>query len=267
MFYQHQHLGVPEYFCKEYGKNFNFPIHLHSSFEFITVLSGEMQIAIDNTSYTLHKGESALVLPHQLHSLSSENSTHMLCIFSPELVKAYASKVSNKKPMCNGFSVNKYLVDALDALSENASTLEKKGVLYSICAEFDKHISYTKSFSGDELLLKKIFAFVEENYADNCELLALAQTLGYSYSYLSRCFKKTTGISFNSYVNRYRVSNACYLLNNYNYSILRCALESGYTSVRSFNRNFKTILGISPTEYQEKMQSAPSQNMIRGYAE
>ena len=63
-----------------------------------------------------------------------------------------------------------------------------------------------------------------------------------------------TGISFNSYKNRYRINNACYLLSNSNYSILQCALESGYQSVRSFNRNFKNILGITPAEYRNRLK-------------
>ena len=94
MFYQFQHFGISEYFCKEYGKNFSFPAHLHQSFEFITVLSGEMDITVDDKTYKLSSGESLLIFPHQLHSLSSTNSKHMLCIFSPDIVIAYYSKIS-----------------------------------------------------------------------------------------------------------------------------------------------------------------------------
>lgn len=255
MFYQFQHFGISEYFCKEYGKNFNFPTHLHQSFEFITVISGEMQINIDGELYPLKKGESVLIFPHQLHSISSQNSEHMLCIFSPELIKAYSSKILNKKPLLNTFRLNKYLIDTLDNLLENSSTFEKKAILYSICAEFDKSAEYTKRLSYDESLLQNIFEFVEENYSGDCELSVLSKKTGYSYSYLSRCFKKNTGISFNAYINRYRVSNACYLLNNSNCSILQCALESGYKSIRSFNRNFLNILGVTPKEYREKIKS------------
>ncbi len=252
MLYEFQHFGISEYFCKEYGKNFNFPTHLHHSFEFIVVLAGEMQISIDNNLYSLKKGESVLIFPHQLHSLSSHNSEHMLCIFSPELVKAYASKVLNKKPVDNVVLLNKYVINALDNLLDESSTFEKKGILYSICAEFAKKAKYVDRLSCDENILQNIFEFVETNYSNDCELLSLADKTGYSYSYLSRYFKKTTGISFNTYKNRYRINNACYLLDNSNYSILQCALESGYKSVRSFNRNFIATLGITPSEYRIK---------------
>ncbi len=254
MFYEFQHFGISEYFCKEYGQNFTFPTHLHHSYEFIYILSGEMQITIDETMYNLKKGDSVLIFPHQLHSLTSQNSKHMLCIFSPELVQAFSSKVLNKKPANNAFVINKYLVDTLNNLSESSSTFEKKAFLYSICAEFNKNAEYKSRLSYDENLLQKIFDFVEKNYKEDCKLQDLAHDTGYSYSYLSRIFKRVTGISFNNYTNRYRISNACYLLNNSNYSILQCALESGYDSLRSFNRNFKTILRITPAEYQKKIK-------------
>ena len=255
MFYQFQHFGISEYFCKEYGKNFNFPTHLHNSFELITVTEGEMYITVDDKTYALKTGDAVLVFPHQLHSISSETSRHMLCIFSPELVKAYASKVVNRKPVHNMVNLDKYLVNTLDNLLDSSSTFKKKGILYSICAEFDKSAQYTKRLSYEESLLQNIFEFVEKNYSGNCELQDLAQKTGYSYSYLSRCFKKITGISFNTYVNRYRISNACYMLNNSNCSILQCALESGYKSIRSFNRNFLSVVSATPKEYREKIKA------------
>ena len=251
MFYEFQHFGISEHFCKEYGSNFSFPIHLHHSFEFITVLDGEMLITVDSTEYLLKKGESVLVFPNQLHSLSSQNSKHMLCIFSPELVKAFSTNYKKRKPVNNRVFVDNYLVKSLDKINDSSSTIQKKGVLYSICAEFDKNASYIENNALEDSLLQNIFQFVEENYNKDCELSALAEKTGYSYSYLSRCFKKIVGISFNGYVNRYRISNACYLLKNSDYSILQCALESGYASIRSFNRNFISVLSITPKEYRK----------------
>ena len=49
------------------------------------------------------------------------------------------------------------------------------------------------------------------------------------------------------------LDNYSNLLANSDYSILQCALESGYKSVRSFNRNFKNILGITPIEYKNRL--------------
>jgi len=250
VFYQYNHFGTAEYFRKEYGENFSFPMHLHNSFELITVMSGEMTVTVDDCEYTLNCGESVLVFPNQLHSLQSRSSKHMLCIFSPELVKAYSSKIRSRVPEKNSFSVDDYLIKALDNLLPSASVTEKKGVLYFLCAQFEKNVQYRERNKFEDDLLYRIFEFVEQNHAKDCSLSELSAKTGYSYSYLSRCFKKSTGISFNSYVNQYKISNACYLLRNTDYSILRCALESGYKSLRSFNRNFFASLGITPGQYR-----------------
>lgn len=251
MFYQFQHFGISEYIQKEYGENLNFASHLHQSFEFITVLSGEMEVTVDNKVSILHKGNSMLIFPNQIHSISSNASKHMLCIFSPDLVKAYTAKISGRVPIDNSFSPNSFFVEALNNLAANASTIEKKGLLYSLCAEFDKVAVYDTKKSDDKNLLYKIFKFVELNYNKECSLTELANDTGFSYSYLSRFFKKITGISFNYYVNQYRISNACYLLNNSDCSVLQCALDCGYNSLRSFNRNFKELVAVTPQEYRK----------------
>ncbi len=251
MLYQYQHFGLSEYFCKEYGENFSFPAHLHQSFEFITLLSGEMDITVENKLYTIKQGEALLIFPHQLHALSSNESEHMLCIFSPEIVKAYFSKTAKKLPIQSLFMPSKNLIDAINTLSETDSVIKKKGILYSLCAEFDETAAYTDKQTVDKNLLSLVFTFVENNFNKDCSLENLSKETGFSYAYLSRYFKNTVGISFNTYVNQYRINNACYLLNNTDYSILQCALDSGYTSLRSFNRNFKNITGMTPQEYRK----------------
>ncbi len=251
MFYEFHHFGSSESFSKECGENFSFPIHLHQSLELIAVVSGKMDVTVDENSYSVNEGEAVLVFPHQLHSLSSNNSEHILCIFSPELVKAYASKYSALVPENNKFLLNEYLVNNLKNIEKTSSSFEKKGFLYSVCAEFDKCTGYKKRINSHENLLYKIFEFVEENYKNDCSLYMLAKQVAFSYSYLSRYFKKITGMSFNEYVNQYRIRNACHILTNSTCSVLECAYEVGYNSLRSFNRNFKQYMGVTPNEYRK----------------
>lgn len=254
MFYEFNHFGFSEYFCKEYGTNFNFPAHLHHSFEIVVVTKGEMVVTIDGKQNRIGQGEAVLIFPNQLHELRSDNSKHMLCIFSPELVMAYRSKVLNMRPVSNRLKPDPYIISALDRLDENATVYEKKGILYTLCAEFDRRTSYVHYDAPDKDLLHSIFSFVEQNFQGECSLNELANQTGYSYSYISRCFKKVTGISYHTYVNQYRIRNACYLLSNTDATVLNCAMESGYTSLRSFNRNFSELLGLTPMAYREKQK-------------
>ena len=251
MFYQFDHFGTSEYFFKDYESNYSFPLHMHRSFEFLAVLEGEMEVTVDKKVYKLHGNECVLIFPNQPHSLLSQKSKHMLCIFSTELVKAYSSKIAEKIPTENIYYPDKFLINALNDTLTDASVIQKKAILYFLCSEFDKNAQYQNRTNFDDNLLYQIFKFVELNFSKDCSLNRLAESTGYSYSYLSRCFKKVTGISYNAYVNQYRINNACYLLTNSDYSILQCALDSGYDSLRSFNRNFTEYLSVTPSEYRK----------------
>lgn len=252
MFYEFKHLGSPDYLKIEQNENFCFPSHLHQCFEIICILSGEMKITIDGKTETFKKGEAALIFPNQIHELKSVESEHILCIFSPSLVKAYATKITDKAPKCNKFCPHNYLARELKKL-DDASLVTKKGILYSLCGQFDSTAQYTAKKTDSQKLLHKIFWFVESNFADECSLSKLADITTYDYSYLSRYFKKNIGISFNSYVTHYRLSHACYLLENTTQSVAQCAFESGFSSIRSFNRAFKENLNMTPIQYKKNI--------------
>jgi AraC-like DNA-binding protein len=254
MFYQFNHLGSPDYLKLEKGENFSFQPHLHQCFEIIIILSGEMQITVDHKEFSLCKNEALLIFPNQIHSLRSDKSEHMLCIFSPKLVQAFSSKLMGKIPVNNKFIPDEYLVNALSRLSPQSKTSERKGVLYSLCSQFEKNAEYAHKQTDKKDLLYKIFSFVEDNYKKECSLAELALNTGYDYSYLSRYFKKTVGISFNAYVNHSRLSHTCYLMENSNMPIIQCAYESGFTSLRSFNRNFKAYYSVTPAEYKKRFR-------------
>lgn len=252
MLYQFEHFGISEHFCKEYGTNLNFPSHLHQSFELVTVLSGEMQVTVDSEVYTIRKNEGILIFPHQLHSMKSTECEHMLCIFSPEIVKEYYRKTVGKVPVCAKFHISDYSADSLHRLQDESSKIKKKGVMYTLCAEFDDTAEYVTKKSDSENLLYRIFEFVEKNYNKDCSLESLSADTGFSYHYLSRYFRNSVSITFNTYVNLYRISKACYMLNNTDCTVIQCALECGYTSLRSFNRNFKLCTNLTPIEYRNK---------------
>lgn len=255
MFYEFNHLGSPDYLKIERNCNFSFPPHLHQCFECIVLLSGSMKVNVDKQEYTLRTGDGLLIFPNQIHSLESKQSEHILCIFSPHLVSAYHSGLAGKLPEDNQFTPHTYYVEALKNLTQSSSISEKKGLLYSLCAQFDIAAKYTTKQTDTRDLLHKIFSFVEDHFAADCSLSMLAKTIGYDSSYLSRFFKKMVGIPFNTYVNHYRLSHACYLMENTSQSIIQCAFESGFTSIRSFNRNFQKQYKMPPKAFRGQIGS------------
>ena len=255
MFYQNQHFGISEYFHKETGENFSFPAHIHHSFELITILEGKMTVKVDDATYDICKGEGVLIFPEQIHSLVSEESKHMVIIFSADIVRAFSVKHSSDLPKSNMIKVSKELLSQLSSLEKESSVIKIKGALYSLCARLDESCEYEKRRKGRGGLLYEIFDFVEKNYDKECTLSSLSSSLGYNRSYLSRYFGEATNMSFITYVNRYKIGKACYLLRNSDKTVLECALECGYSSLRSFNRNFKVTVGSSPMTYRSQIKA------------
>ena len=250
MFYQAQHFGLSEYFHKEIGENFSFPIHTHRSFEFIMITEGSMTVSAGSDRYELKTGEGILIFPEQLHSLESTESKHLLFIFSTDIVSAFYSKHSSELPKCAKQKLPQYIMSELLKLDGGASIIMLKGVLYSLCALFDEKVEYVKRNTLEKGLLYSIFDFVEKSFDKSCSLSDLSNALGYNSSYLSRYFSESTGISYVSFVNQYRISRACHILKNSEKNILECACDCGYSSLRSFNRNFKLYVGISPKDFR-----------------
>ena len=247
MFYELAHLSSVDYFKKIYCENFSFPPHMHNCFEFVVCLSGKTHMTIDEKTYELNTGESVLIFPHQLHSFTYSESRHMICIFSPKTVSAYFNPLSTSKPRSNKFVPDRALIAALNNYKCDSQILFEKGVLYLICNAFDSIAEYEKNTNKN--LLDKIFLFINENFTEDCSLTTIAAYIGYNASYISRYFKRCVGISLCDYVTIVRLGNVCYLFENSNDTILNYALNSGFDSLRTFNRNFKKFYGVSPKEY------------------
>lgn len=254
MFYEFNHLASPDYLRVEKKKGrFSFPAHLHQCFEMIFVKNGQMKVTVSDEEYILNGGEAVLIFPNLIHSLSSENSEHSIFIFSSDLVSAYTSKVAGKIPENPVFVPSEYLTEELGK-AETASLISKKGLFYLLCGEFELQTTYKERKYENEKLLYRIFCFVEDNYRSDSSLSALSEATGYDYSYLSRFFKQTVGINYNSYVVNYRLGKACNLLENTDKPVIQCALETGYVSLRNFNRSFKDYYKVTPSQFRKSVK-------------
>lgn len=254
MFYELKHPVNVDYFSVERGENFSFPSHIHYHFEIIMLTEGEMTVTVGSNEYILTPGKAVLVFPNQIHSLTSgKNSNHVLCVFTPKLVNHFFKSKQRTLPEKNIFEIPSYCTEMLTQLDEKDNLSKVKGMLYILCGIFDEQTSFVESKREEESqLLYKIFSFIDNHFQDDCSLELLASEMSYSYAYISKYFKKTVGMSYNSYVNYYRISEVCYRLDNTENSILEISDECGFKSLRSMNRNFKNQMNITPAEYRKR---------------
>lgn len=90
---------------------------------------------------------------------------------------------------------------------------------------------------------------------ENLNLRDFALHLRADPNLISFILNNHLGSNFYDFVNRYRIEEVKSKLNNPAYkhlSLLGIALESGFNSKTTFNRVFKQITGITPTEFQKK---------------
>ncbi|MBQ8345164.1 MAG: helix-turn-helix transcriptional regulator [Clostridia bacterium] len=103
--------------------------------------------------------------------------------------------------------------------------------------------------------------YMEKNFVSDITLRDVAKSLGYNYEYISREFNKILGISFKTMLNQYRCERARYLIETTDQSLTEVAEQSGFQSIRSFNRVFKQQLGILPSELKrDRLRSLPRVN-------
>lgn len=100
-----------------------------------------------------------------------------------------------------------------------------------------------------------ICAHVERHYDQEFRLEELAGRCALSASHFSHVFRSCTGVPVFEYVNRVRIGRACLLLRNSNQSVLEIAYQVGYNNISFFNRYFRRVMGMSPTEYRNLVQN------------
>jgi len=84
-------------------------------------------------------------------------------------------------------------------------------------------------------------------------LEAVAHVAGMSRFHFCRQFKKTTGLSFRTFLARQRVARAKDLLRDGTRPIGQVARELGFRDLTHFGRVFRKIAGILPSEYRREV--------------
>jgi AraC-like DNA-binding protein len=247
MFFEKQHSLNENEFLLYKGSDIRFPVHIHRSFEYFEQIQGTTLVTVENKKYLLQAGEAVLIFPLQYHSYQSVKSGRIrLCIFSPDMVGDFYKAHKNHLPSCNK------LPCALPEKIDIDNLFQKKSVAYLICGEFEKDRSYAeRAYDNSEQLLISLLVFADENFTNQCLLRDAAAIVGYDYAYISKIFKKRVGVSFRQYVNELRIEEAKKLLADTSKSIEEIVALSGFSSLRSFDREFKANLGITPSEYKK----------------
>jgi len=253
LMYEAYHFGENNLFSHYNPHNLSYPRHLHRSFEFIYVTNGNIELSINNRIFNVEKNNCILILPYEVHSITTKNcSDANICVFSPEYIKSFHNMIDNKSLENPVFelSLNSQALVLDKIFKDNLDILQMKACLYLLCSEVMENSKLIDSISPDYELLHKILNYIQENFAQNISLRSIASQFCYSYTYLSKYLNNILGISFVDFINENRINYAIYLLKNTQTTITYIAYTCGYSSIRSFNRNFLKITKKTPKSYR-----------------
>ena len=101
--------------------------------------------------------------------------------------------------------------------------------------------------------IERAKAYIQEHFHRRIYLSSIAKAIAVSPNYLSRLFRRETGITLTTYVQRVRLNHAMRLLENGRYSLSEIAYRVGYQNYRDFYRNFVKHVGASPRDVRQRV--------------
>jgi len=109
--------------------------------------------------------------------------------------------------------------------------------------------------------INRVIDFLITNLAEDIRLPDLAAYCGMSDSVFSRFFKKNTGHGFVRYINRMRINRACMLLTESDKPVTAICFETGFNNLSNFNRQFRAVCGLTPSEYRHQAKRCVTNSM------
>lgn len=107
----------------------------------------------------------------------------------------------------------------------------------------------------DEHRMELIYNHVLKHYQREISLDEVSNLVNLTPPSFCRYFKLRTNKAFSTFVNEMRIGSASKLLIENNLSISQVCYESGFNHLSNFNRQFKKIKNMTPSEYQRKYWS------------
>lgn len=238
------------YFCQKSINTSNFP-HVHSHIEFVFVLNGKLSLDIDKNHYTLKENEMVVIMPYEIHQYTFiEHVETFVIACPPDYISEYRTIFKKKVfeyPIAVFDDSSKELMNDI-VNGDYTDNFKKKAILYCALSHLTAQCSLVEKKSLEYDLYRKAIIYISQNYTKNLSLNAVARQLGVSTAHLSRILNQKSGSKFTDIVNTLKIYKAKKMLEETSLSISEIAFETGYGSIRNFNRIFKKYFNCNPRD-------------------
>ena len=270
-------LGLRSPFLAEIGNLFLHPYNaeisqkFHDCTEFVYCRSGKGCLRYEDLTFNFQAGDVVYLSPYMAHYLYKTEPDTCRCEFihinlrkmvDPEIFKdlsAFTDKLLvpfSIPPVLSGKEYPK-ITELMGLLLEEMGryqpylSLSVQGYCMCITSELRKIWEQNKSrqnLSSHDYLYQAAI-YMNQHYNEDLSIAQLAQICNLSETHFRRLFKSKFSMSPLKYLNLIRVRESCVLLSRKPFQISEIAEMAGFQTLSSFNRQFKEIMGQSPTEW------------------
>lgn len=261
-------------------KNF----HLHEQVEIVFAISDNLKVQFEDRIVPLPKHTLLLLDSMKLHYIFSEegsgicdryvlyfSSSYISWLSTPE-VNLMECFLLHRDETCVLLTVPDNQLEGvlhlLHQMESTASLLEKEPVKYGtdlhlklLLGQFllitnqlyyNQHsVPRAPLYREHAALVSEISEYIRKNYAEDLNGPQLARQFSISRTTLYHIFDEVFGMTINDYITEFRITKAKDLLINSSYSVELISDMTGYSTISSFSRLFKSRTGISPLQYRK----------------
>lgn len=234
-------------------------IHMHKEIELVYVKKGKAVAYADRNVCVINPGDLFFTFPNQIHYYDSvEDGDYFVTIFSPEVIFGNVSQIYESVPDINMLCSDSQkdfneIFEKIANLKNDYYYVALNGYVNVIMSMILPFINLKKITARNNSSFYNIINYCTKNFTDDISLDSISKELHLSKYYISRLINEQLNQNFNDYINMLRVSEACNLLKETDCKISDISIDTGFGTIRSFNRAFKKLTGVSPAEYRQKV--------------
>ena len=239
---------------------FTYPWHFHSQYEIIYVKKGRGGCVGGDCREQFADGNPMLRVQGTIvqfeenfmqDSFDHYPQFHQIRLLLEESKRGVLLHTAGSGPVCgmmSGFPGLKgfgQIAGLLDLLQELSVSVQRK----MLASPF----YYEKFPAVGNKRIDKIISFINSNYTRSLKLDEIAEMANMNSSAFCRFFKEVTERTFLQYVTDMRIGYACKLLTIGDMEVSQIAVECGFDSISHFNRTFKQLTKLTPTQYRNQI--------------
>ncbi len=260
------------YHKSPHSPNYEMPYHWHTYFEVIRIIFGTFHLTLDNETKEYRQGDIIFITSGMLHGGGGEDCVYESVVFDLQILMKpnHACTRALQDVMDQKIIVNTLLSERSAAVStivrdlclalscrRTGSEFMIQGYLYQLFGVIFEERLYEEcpsesAASGRLYSIKKVLAYISENYASNISLDCLAKIAGMNPKYFCQYFRSMTDRTPINYLNYYRIECACEMLAKQNVSIKQVAVSCGFNDESYFIKMFQKYKGTTPKRFMKQ---------------